>query len=79
MNFDRTFLFVFNLLARLFGVLAILVGVCFLVSAYALKDNRPGSIGIGIFLIVMGAAFLLTISVSANQLARIRRLRGRSE
>jgi uncharacterized membrane protein HdeD (DUF308 family) len=77
MKFDRVFLIVFNILSRLFGVLAILVGIVFLVSAYAMKDNQVRDFLIGLVVIVMGVAFLVTKSVNAEQLARLRRRMGR--
>lgn len=40
MKYDQAFLSGFNLLARGFGVLAIVAGLFFLVSAYAIKENR---------------------------------------
>jgi cytochrome c biogenesis protein CcdA len=77
MKFDRVFLISFNVLARLFGVLAILAGIIFLVSAYAIKENRFLDILIGLFVIAVGIAFLLTKSINAEQLARMRRRMGR--
>jgi uncharacterized membrane protein HdeD (DUF308 family) len=77
MRFDRVFLTAFNLLARLFGVIAILAGIIFLVSAYAVKSNRFLDIVIGLFLIAMGGALLLTKSINAEQLTRMRRRMGR--
>jgi hypothetical protein len=66
-------------LARLFGVLGILVGITFWVSAYTSTENRLLNIGVGIFVIVMGIAFLLTKSFNAEQLARMRRRMGRPD
>jgi len=50
-----------------------------LVSAYAIKANRFLDIVIGLFLVAMGSAFLLTKSIDAEQLARMRRRMGRPE
>jgi uncharacterized membrane protein HdeD (DUF308 family) len=77
MKFDRVFLIAFKVLARLFGVLALLAGIIFLISAYAIKENRFLDIVIGLFVIAMGIAFLMTKSINAEQLARIRRRMGR--
>ena len=77
MKFHRVFLTAFNVLARLFGSLAILAGIVFLVSAYAIKENRFLDIVIGFFLMAMGIAFLLAKSIHAEQLARMRRRMGR--
>jgi len=73
MKLDRLILIAVNGLARLFGVLAILAGIVFLVSAYAVKANRFLDIVIGLFLMAMGSAFLLTKSINAEQLTRMRR------
>jgi hypothetical protein len=74
MKFDRAFLITFNVLARLFGVLAILVGIAFLVSAYLFREDRIFDIVVGFWVAAMGIAFLLAKSVTAQQLARIRRM-----
>ena len=66
-----------NFLARFFGVAAIFAGIGFLVSAYAIVDNRVVNIVVGLIAIVMGIAFLVTKSINAEQLARIRRRIGR--
>jgi cytochrome c biogenesis protein CcdA len=71
MKDDRVYLI--NFLARLFGVATIFAGIGFLVSAYAIVENRVLNIAVGIIAIVMGMAFLVIKSVNADQLARIRR------
>ena len=74
MGFDRVVLTAFSLLARLFGVAAILAGIMFLASAYAIQANRFLDVVIGVFLVVMGIAFLVVKRVNARQpLARIKR------
>ena len=65
------------MLARLFGALVILAGIMFLVSAYAIKENRFLDIAAGLFSIALGIAFFLAKSFNAEQLARIRRRMGR--
>jgi uncharacterized membrane protein HdeD (DUF308 family) len=77
MKFDRAFLAAFNVLARLFGSLAILVGIVFLVSAYAIKENRFLYVVVGLSVIAIGIAVLLTKPIDAEQLARMRRRMGR--
>ncbi len=77
MKHDRVFLIGFNFLARFFGVAAIFAGIAFLVSAYAIEENRVLNIVVGFIAIVMGIAFLVTKSVNAEQIARIRRRMGR--
>jgi uncharacterized membrane protein HdeD (DUF308 family) len=71
MRFDRVFLPAFNLLARLFGVAAILAGITFLGSAYAIQANRLLDVVIGLFLIVMGIVFLVVKRLNARDLARM--------
>jgi uncharacterized membrane protein YccC len=79
MQFERTFLIGLNILARLFGVLCVIVGIVFLVSAYAIKENRALDAVVGVCIVAIGVAFLLAKSVRAEQLARMRRLMGRNE
>jgi hypothetical protein len=79
MQFERTFLIGLNILARLFGVLCVIVGIVFLVSAYAIKENRALDAVVGVCIVTMGVAFLLAKSVRVKQLARMRRLMGRDE
>jgi hypothetical protein len=76
MKLDRLILMTLNGLARLFRVLAILAGIAFSVSAYAVKANRFLDIAIGFLLMAMGIAFLLTKSINAEQLTRMRRRMG---
>jgi uncharacterized membrane protein HdeD (DUF308 family) len=56
MKLGRAFLTAFNVLARLFGSLAILAGIVFLVSAYAIKENRSLDVVLGLFALAMGIA-----------------------
>lgn len=77
MKFDRVFLIAFNLLARLFGSLAILAGIVFLVSAYAVKENRFLDVVVGLNVLAVGIAVFLAKPIDAEQLARMRRRMGR--
>jgi len=79
MKFERAFLVGVNVLARLFGVLCVIVGIAFLISAYAIKENRALDAVAGICILAMGVTFLLAKSVRAEQLARMRRLMGREK
>lgn len=79
MQFERTFLVGLNILARLFGVLCVIVGIVFLVSAYAIKENRALDAVVGVCIVAIGVAFLLAKSVRVEQLARMRCLMGRGE
>ena len=77
MKLGRAFLTAFNVLARLFGSLAILAGIVFLVSAYAIKENRSLDVVLGLFALAMGIAVFLAKPIDAEQLARMRRRIGR--
>ncbi len=72
-------LILINFLARLFGVAAIIAGSGFLVSAYAIVENRVLNIVVGLIAIVTGTTFLVIKSANAEQLARIRCRMGRPE
>jgi hypothetical protein len=76
-KFDRAFLIAFNVLARIFGVLAIFVGIVFFFSAYAFNEYRTLDIVVGLWVTAMGIAFLLAKPFTAEQLARIRLRIGR--
>jgi uncharacterized membrane protein HdeD (DUF308 family) len=79
MKFEHAFTAGFNILGRLFGVLCLIGGIFFLISAYAVKENRPLNAVLGFCIIVMGIAFLITKSVRTDQIARMRRLMGRGD
>ena len=76
MKFDRAFLIAFNVLARLFGSLALLAGIVFLVSAYAIKENRFLDVVVGLSALAMGIAVFLAKPIDAEQLARMRHRMG---
>jgi multisubunit Na+/H+ antiporter MnhC subunit len=78
MKFDRIFLIAFNALVRPLGVLAILAGFMFSMSAYAIKENRLMDILVGLFIVAVGIALLAVKSVNSDQLARMRHQMGRS-
>jgi hypothetical protein len=75
---DRAFLLGITFFARMFGLLGILAGIVFLVSAYALQEGRAVNTAIGILAIAIGIAFLVTKRVRPEQLALMRRSIGRS-
>ena len=79
MKFERAFLVGLNVLARLFGVLCVIVGIVFLISAHAIKENRALDAVAGVCIIAMGVAFLLAKSARPEQLGRMRRLMGREK
>ncbi len=76
MKYDRIFLFTLYVLSRLFGGLAILTSLMFLVSADAIQENRILNIVVGLPAGAMGIAFLVTKPVNAKKLASIRRRMG---
>jgi hypothetical protein len=78
-KFERAYLLGVNILARAFGVLGVLVGLFFLVNAYAIKENRAVNSVAGIFAIAIGGAALVAKSIRSEQIARIKRLMGRGE
>ncbi len=78
MKHDRVFLIAFSILGRVFGIAAIFAGVIFLISAYAIEENRVQNVVIGLMAFIIGIAFLVTKPFNEEQIARIRRGTGRS-
>jgi uncharacterized membrane protein HdeD (DUF308 family) len=72
MRFERSFLAGFNFVARLLGVLWIIGGVFFLVSAFVLPENRVMDAMVGVLVLATGVAFLLAKRVTPESLDRIR-------
>jgi uncharacterized membrane protein HdeD (DUF308 family) len=79
MKFDRAYLLFLNVSARLFGALALLVGIFTLVCAYTFKADRWMYIVAGIFAIAVGVAVFMAKPISVEHITRIRRRMGRSE
>jgi len=79
MKFDRAYLLFINLAARLFGAMALLVGIVFLVSAYAIKSNRAMDVVAGIFAIAVGVAVFMAKAITIEHITRIRRRMGGPE
>ena len=79
MKFDRAYLLFINLAARLFGTMALLAGIVFLVSAYAIKSNRAMDVVAGIFAISVGVAAFMAKPITIEHINRIRRRMGGSE
>jgi uncharacterized membrane protein HdeD (DUF308 family) len=79
MKFERAFTAAFNILGRLFGILCLIGGIFFLISAYAARENRPLNAVLGFCISAMGIAFLIAKSVRTDQIARMRRLMGRGD
>jgi phosphatidylserine synthase len=72
MKYARFCLITLNVLARLFGGLAILTSLMLLASVYAIQENRIVNIVVGLAVGAMGIAFLVTKPVNAERLASIR-------
>ena len=79
MKFDRAYLLFINLAARLFGAMALLAGIVFLVSAYAIKSNRAMDVVAGIFAIAVGVAVFMAKPITIEHITRIRRRMGGPE
>jgi uncharacterized membrane protein len=77
MKFDRAYLLFINLSARLFGAMALLVGIFFLLSAYAVPANRALDAVAGIFAIAIGIAVFMAKPISIEAIARMRQRMGR--
>lgn len=72
MRFERTFLVVFNALARLFGVLALLVGIAVVVSAAFFKEHRLAYAILAIVVCAIGIPCLIARRIAPDQLDRFR-------
>jgi uncharacterized membrane protein len=79
MKFDRAYLLFINFAARLFGAMALLVGIVFLVSAYAIKSNRAMDVVAGIFAIAVGVAVFMAKPITIEHITRIRQRMGGPE
>lgn len=79
MKFDRAYLLFINLSARLFGAMALLVGIFALVCAYAFKADRWMYIVAGIFAIAVGVAVFMAKPITIEHVSRIRRRMGRPD
>lgn len=75
-NFERAYVRFINVSARLFGGLAIVAGLAFLVSAYAFEVNRTTYIVVGIFALGLGVAVFMAKRITTEDIARIRRRMG---
>ena len=78
MTFYRTYVFLLNLLARLFGVLALLAGGSSLIGAYAIEANRWTYVVVGFLLVAIGVAVFMAKPVTVETIASMRRRMGRS-
>jgi hypothetical protein len=76
MTFTRAYLIFINFFARLFGVVALIVGMGFLVGAYTTANNRVMNSLIGCLALSIGIATLFAKPVTVEHIARIRRSMG---
>jgi hypothetical protein len=79
MTFERAYILFINVSARLFGGLALVAGIFFLVSAYAFEANRATYIVAGIFAMALGVAVFMAKRITTEDIARIRRRMGGPE
>jgi cytochrome c biogenesis factor len=79
MNFERACIRFINFSARLFGGLALVSGIVFLVSAYAFEANRATYIVASIFVMGLGVAVFMAKRITTEDIARIRRRMGGPE
>jgi len=74
MTFYRTSIFLLNLLARLFGVLALLAGSSSLIAAYVIEADRWMYGVIGLLLIAIGVAVFMAKATEPNRNAPSRQI-----
>jgi hypothetical protein len=79
MTFDKTYVLLINILARLFGGLALVAGSVFLVGAYAIEVDRWTDVVVGLLLIAIGIAVFVAKPVTVETIASIRRRMGRPD
>jgi hypothetical protein len=79
MKFDRVYLLVINLSARLFGAMALLIGTVALISAYAFTADRWMYMVAGVFAIAIGIAVFMAKPITAEHISSIRQKMGRPE
>ena len=79
MTFYEAHVLLINILARLFGGLALVAGSFFLVGAYAIEANRWTDVAVGLFLIAIGVAVFVAKPVTVETIANIRRRMGRPD
>jgi hypothetical protein len=71
-KFERAFLVVFNALLRYFGVLSVLFGIVFLISAARSKDHLLADAIVGTLDCAMGVTFLIAKRVGPEYLDKFR-------
>lgn len=79
MKFYRVYVRFLNFAVRLFGALALLVGIVSLGCGYAFTENRGTRVVAGIFLVATGVAGFLAKPITVENITRIRQRMGRTE
>jgi uncharacterized membrane protein YgaE (UPF0421/DUF939 family) len=79
MKLDRAYMVFINLSARLFGAMALLVGIYAFACAYVFKEDRWLYGIVGIFAIAVGVAVFMAKPITNAQVSRIRRRMSRPE
>jgi hypothetical protein len=79
LKFERAYILLINFSARLFGAMALVVGIVFLVSAYVSEANRATYAVAGICTIAVGIAVFMANLITTEDIARIRRRMGGPE
>jgi hypothetical protein len=76
MTFTRAYLLFINLFARLFGVVALIVGIGFLLAAVTVSVNRVINALIGGLTLSIGVATFFAKPVTVEHISRIKRSMG---
>jgi hypothetical protein len=76
MTLTRAYLIFINLFARLFGVVALIVGIGFLVAAFTVPFNRVMDALIGCLALSIGIATFFAKPVTIEHIGRNRRSMG---
>jgi hypothetical protein len=79
MKLYRAYVRFLNFAVRLFGALALLVGIVSLGCAYAFTEYRGTRVVAGIFLATMGVAVFLARPITLGHITRMRQRMGRIE
>jgi hypothetical protein len=79
MNFYRAYVQFLNFAVRLFGALALFVGIVSLGCAYAFTANRGTCVVAGIFLVAVGVAVFLVKPITVEHIARMRQRMARTD
>jgi cytochrome c biogenesis factor len=79
MKFYRAYVQFLNFAVRLFGALALFVGIVSLGCAYVFTADRGMRVVAGIFLVAVGAAVFLAKPITVEHITRMRQRMGRSD